>query len=123
MSRSRKKHLRLLSRSDRTLMPQKINGVCKRKESRETGKNTILLSINRGAKIQNEVITSHKKNVEIEWIWNDLEEKEDCEELAKVITAKLCKTVVGYRTAKGCLQRGHQAEGRPNPPVHGVAQE
>jgi hypothetical protein len=25
--------------------------------------------------------------VEIEWIWNDLEEKEDCEELAKVITA------------------------------------
>lgn len=34
--------------------------------------------------IQNEVITSHKKNVEIEWIWNDLEEKEDCEELAKV---------------------------------------
>lgn len=34
--------------------------------------------------IQNEVITSHKKNVEIEWIWNDLEEKEDCEELSKV---------------------------------------
>jgi len=31
------------------------------------------------------VITSHKKNVEIEWIWNDLEEKEDCEELAKDI--------------------------------------
>ena len=43
----------------------------------------------RGAKIQNEVITSHKKNVEIEWIWNDLEEKEDCEELSKVITATI----------------------------------
>ncbi len=34
--------------------------------------------------IQNEVITSHKKNVEIEWLWNDLEDKEDCEELSKV---------------------------------------
>ena len=39
--------------------------------------------------IQNEVITSHKKNVEIEWIWNDLEEKEDCEELAKVCTINI----------------------------------
>ena len=38
----------------------------------------------RAADIQNEVITSHKKNVEIDWRWELLEEKEDCEELAKV---------------------------------------
>lgn len=40
--------------------------------------------MNRAAAIQNEVITSHKKNVDIDWRWQDLEEKEDCEELAKV---------------------------------------
>ena len=34
--------------------------------------------------ITNEVITSHKKNMDIEWRWNDLEDKEDCEELAMV---------------------------------------
>ena len=34
---------------------------------------------------QTEVITSHKKNVEIDWTWQELEEKEDCEELAKDI--------------------------------------
>ncbi len=34
--------------------------------------------------IQTEVITSHKKNVEIDWTWQELEEKEDCEELNKV---------------------------------------
>jgi hypothetical protein len=38
----------------------------------------------RASAIQNEVITSHKKNVDIDWRWQDLEEKEDCEELAKV---------------------------------------
>jgi len=27
------------------------------------------------------VITSHKKNVEIDWNWQELEEKEDCKEL------------------------------------------
>lgn len=32
----------------------------------------------RAHKIQNEVITSHKKNVEIDWNWQELEEKEDC---------------------------------------------
>jgi ABC-type transporter MlaC component len=36
----------------------------------------------RANKIQSEVITSHKKNVEIDWTWQELEEKEDCEELA-----------------------------------------
>ena len=35
----------------------------------------------RANKIQSEVITSHKKNVEIDWTWHELEEKEDCEEL------------------------------------------
>jgi len=39
----------------------------------------------RANKIQNEVITSHKKNVEIDWNWQELEEKEDCKELAEVI--------------------------------------
>jgi mevalonate kinase len=39
----------------------------------------------RANKIQTEVITSHKKNVEIDWTWQELEEKEDCEELAKDI--------------------------------------
>jgi hypothetical protein len=38
----------------------------------------------RANKIQTEVITSHKKNVEIDWTWQELEEKEDCEELANV---------------------------------------
>ena len=31
----------------------------------------------RANKIQNEVIQSHKKNVEIDWNWQELEEKED----------------------------------------------
>lgn len=35
-------------------------------------------------KIHNEVIQSHKKNVEIDWNWQELEEKEDCKELAEV---------------------------------------
>ena len=39
----------------------------------------------RSKKIQNEVITSHKKNVEIDWTWQELEEKEDCEELDRDI--------------------------------------
>ena len=39
----------------------------------------------RANKITNEVITSHKKNVEIDWNWQELEEKEDCKELAKDI--------------------------------------
>ena len=38
----------------------------------------------RANKIQNEVITSHKKNVDIDWNWQELEEKEDCQELANV---------------------------------------
>ena len=35
--------------------------------------------------IQTEVITSHKKNVEIDWKWQELEEQENCEELAEEI--------------------------------------
>ena len=38
----------------------------------------------RANKIQNEVIQSHKKNVEIDWNWQELEEKEDCKELDEV---------------------------------------
>lgn len=46
--------------------------------------------------IQTEVITSHKKNVEIDWTWQELEEKEDCEELAQDIeNQKLaCKQII-----------------------------
>jgi len=43
------------------------------------------------------VITSHKKNVEIDWTWQELEEKEDCEELAKVSQIfKLTVIVLGH---------------------------
>ena len=44
----------------------------------------------RGNKIQNEVIQSHKKNVEIDWNWQELEEKEDCKELADVSFYLIC---------------------------------
>ena len=51
----------------------------------------------RANKIQNEVITSHKKNVEIDWNWQELEEKEDCKELAEVSTFPVTNIVgVGY---------------------------
>ena len=39
----------------------------------------------RTAKLENEVLISHKKNVEIDWNWQELEEKEDCKELAEDI--------------------------------------
>ena len=50
----------------------------------------------RANKIQTEVITSHKKNVEIDWTWQELEEKEDCEELAKDIEVQkeACKSII-----------------------------
>lgn len=50
----------------------------------------------RSNKIQTEVITSHKKNVEIDWTWQELEEKEDCEELAKDIEVQkdACKQII-----------------------------
>lgn len=41
--------------------------------------------IERQNKITKEVIQSHKKNVEIDWNWQELEEKEDCKELAEDI--------------------------------------
>lgn len=48
----------------------------------------------RANKIQNEVITSHKKNVEIDWNWQELEEKEDCKELDEVSRGRTdhCRT-------------------------------
>lgn len=30
------------------------------------------------------MITSHKKNLDIDWTWQELDDKEDAEELAKV---------------------------------------
>ena len=60
----------------------------------------------RANKIQTEVITSHKKNVEIDWTWQELEEKEDCEELAKVSYNFLNFIIlnrIGHRSAKGGL--------------------
>jgi hypothetical protein len=59
--------------------------------------------------IQNEVITSHKKNVEIEWIWNDLEEKEDCEELSKVRWNNFLNNrhSIGHRLTKRRLCSDH----------------
>jgi hypothetical protein len=51
----------------------------------------------RNTRIHSEVITSHKKNVEIDWTWQELEEKEDCEELAKVSQIfKLTVIVLGH---------------------------
>ena len=72
-------------RSDQMLMPLKTNDAWARKRLRKKGTPIDRsMKIFRAAMIQNEVITSHKKNVEIEWLWNDLEDKEDCEELSKV---------------------------------------
>jgi hypothetical protein len=50
----------------------------------------------RNNKIHTEVITSHKKNVEIDWTWQELEEKEDCEELAKDIEIQknACREII-----------------------------
>ena len=53
----------------------------------------------RSNKIQTEVITSHKKNVEIDWTWQELEEKEDCEELAKDIEVQkdACQNIIAQK--------------------------
>ena len=50
----------------------------------------------RTSKLENEVLISHKKNVEIDWNWQELEEKEDCKELAEDIDeqVKNCKKTV-----------------------------
>ena len=50
----------------------------------------------RTAKLENEVLISHKKNVEIDWNWQELEEKEDCKELAEDIEVqvKACKKII-----------------------------
>ena len=50
----------------------------KRRDQEQKNRDT------RANKIQTEVITSHKKNVEIDWNWQELEEKEDCQELDQV---------------------------------------
>ena len=50
----------------------------------------------RTAKLENEVLISHKKNVEIDWNWQELEEKEDCKELAEDIAGQVknCKKII-----------------------------
>lgn len=50
----------------------------------------------RANQIQNEVITSHKKNVEIDWNWQELEEKEDCKELDQDIKKQVieCQNII-----------------------------
>ncbi len=74
----------------------------------------------RANKIQTEVITSHKKNVEIDWTWQELEEKEDCEELAKVseLDANGC---LGHRGPEGGVQADHRPERRTHQKLHGAA--
>ena len=68
----------------------KIREECRRRRQRRKGKTLFFKFILfRAAMIQNEVITSHKKNVDIDWRWQDLEEKEDCEELSKVTLLSL----------------------------------
>ena len=54
----------------------------------------------RNNKIHTEVITSHKKNVEIDWTWQELEEKEDCEELARVSVVVIIILVFSNRISK-----------------------
>jgi hypothetical protein len=61
--------------------------------------------------IQNEVITSHKKNVDIDWRWQDLEEKEDCEELAKVNNRHIIIIFIGHRITKGGLRLDIDSKG------------
>ena len=55
-------------------------------DERETARRTLeeKHKKERANKIQHEVISSHKKNVEIDWNWQELEEKEDCKELDEV---------------------------------------
>ena len=50
----------------------------------------------RTAKLENEVLISHKKNVDIDWNWQELEEKEDCKELAEDIEVQVtaCKKII-----------------------------
>jgi len=52
--------------------------------------------IERTAKLENEVLISHKKNVEIDWNLQELEEKEDCKELADDIEIQVaaCKKII-----------------------------
>jgi hypothetical protein len=67
------------------------------------------------------VITSHKKNVEIDWTWQELEEKEDCEELAKVKLRII--TFIGYRSSKGRMQGNHRQERHSHSFVHGAIED
>ena len=109
-------------------MQLRIRDVCLRKRLKRKGKRYFKAShvilLVRAASIQNEVITSHKKNVDIDWRWQDLEEKEDCEELAKVrlhlIVSGLsynCLMNIGNRVPKGGLHSDYHTEGRFDPSI------
>ena len=68
-------------RTEEKIVEIKVNTEEADKERRTTEERN---KKERANKIQNEVIQSHKKNVEIDWNWQELEEKEDCKELAEV---------------------------------------
>jgi len=73
----------------------------------------------RANKIQNEVITSHKKNVEIDWNWQELEEKEDCKELSEVIVAHLILAFsIGHRGSNWGLQENHRRQANFDQRIH-----
>jgi hypothetical protein len=71
--------------------------------------------------IQNEVITSHKKNVDIDWRWQDLEEKEDCEELAQVRGE--AHNRLGHRPVEGGVRTDHRLEGGPDQALPRAAED
>jgi hypothetical protein len=50
------------------------------------------------------VITSHKKNVEIDWNWQELEEKEDCSELHEVFSQL---NFLGHPSSNRKVQKDH----------------
>lgn len=90
----------LVQTSDRTQL--KITKI--KNDTEELDKNRRTLEEKnkkeRANKIQNEVIQSHKKNVEIDWNWQELEEKEDCKELAEDIEAQktACAKIISDKT-------------------------
>ena len=76
-------------------MINKVRLECNHKENIRRGLEE-KKRIERTAKLENEVLISHKKNVEIDWNWQELEEKEDCKELAEDIDVQVaaCKKII-----------------------------
>jgi hypothetical protein len=70
--------------------------------------------------------------VEIDWTWQELEEKEDCEELAKVCynchTGTLPKRIItyiiiGHRCPEVRVQSHHRLERQLDKAVHGAIED